>query len=122
MLQKLNLLLRFLLEICALVASGIWAYETFSSSKMQWFLTFLVPSLLMVLWGTFNVVGDPSRSGHAPIKVRGWFRLFVEAFVFGFGAWSLFTIKYDNLASVYIGLLVFHYTFSFKRLSWLLKQ
>ena len=122
MLQKHNLLLRFLLEICALVASGIWSYKTHSSSKIQWLMTFLVPSMLMVLWGTFNVVGDPSRSGHAPIKVRGWFRLFVEAFVFGFGGWSLYTINNDLVASVYIGLLVIHYTFSFKRLSWLLKQ
>lgn len=119
--HPLNLALRFLLEIAALVAIGYWG---FSQHAGIW--RFVVglggPLVAAVLWGIFAVPDDPSRSGRAPVPVPGILRLLLELAVIGFGAWALFDADSPVLALILAGLTVFHYALSYDRVNWLLRQ
>jgi hypothetical protein len=115
-----NLILRFLLEVAALLSLGMWG-RSLSGGSIGIFLMILVPVTAAVLWGTFNVKGDPSRSGKAPVPVPGWVRLTLELVFFGVSAWALST-RYV-LAGLGFGILVIlHYLFSLDRIKWLLRQ
>ena len=75
-----------------------------------------------VLWGTINVVDDPSRSGEAPVEVPGWVGLTVELLVLG-GGWVAYGIAgYPAFGAVLAALTVLHYTVSRARLRWLLNR
>ena len=79
-----NAALRFGLELACLTGIGI----------AGWLVSPLVAVAGVVVaaaaWGIFAVPGDPSRSGHAPVVVPGWLRLFLELTVFlgGASAWA----------------------------------
>ena len=77
-----NLILRFLLEIMALMSLGIWGFEQ-SESWFRLVLAFGLPVILAVIWGIFAVPNDPSRSGSAPIITAGYIRLIIEFGIFG---------------------------------------
>ena len=79
--HPVNLAFRFLLEIAALIALGVGAYSVVSGS-FAWVLAIAVPTIAAVAWGTFNVPGDESRSGKAPVPVPGTVRLIIELTVF----------------------------------------
>jgi hypothetical protein len=49
--RPLNLLLRFLLELCALVALAWWGYHAARSSVVHWILALAAPVLLALLLG-----------------------------------------------------------------------
>ena len=74
--NPLNFALRFLLEILALVTFGAWAKAQFPGT-LGFILMILIPLIATVIWGTFNVKGDPSRSGKAPVPVTGMVRLLI---------------------------------------------
>lgn len=80
-----NLALRFGLELAALVglAMGAWAV---SAGWLGWVAAVLVPLVAASVWGLFNVLDDPSRSGKAPVEVSGWIRLWLELLILGSGA------------------------------------
>ncbi|MGB5508782.1 MAG: YrdB family protein, partial [Robiginitalea sp.] len=61
-----NLILRFLLEIIALISLGIWGWNQ-SESWFRFVLAIGIPGIIAVIWGTFAVPNDPSRSGSAPV-------------------------------------------------------
>lgn len=116
----LNLILRFLLELVALLSLGMWG-RSLSDGAIGIFLMILVPVIAAVLWGTFNVKGDPSRSGKAPVPVPGWVRLTLELAYFGVSSWAL--SKSNFTAGVGFGVIVIlHYLFSLDRIKWLLRQ
>jgi hypothetical protein len=52
-LKMLNVLLRFLLELCMLAAAGYWGFKTGSGWAMKAILGIGLPVLLAVLWGIF---------------------------------------------------------------------
>lgn len=52
-LKGLNLLVRFLLELCMLVAVGYWGFKTHSGWPMKILLGIGLPVLIAVLWGLF---------------------------------------------------------------------
>jgi len=115
-----NLTLRFLLEVAALISLGMWG-STLAEGAAGIFLMLLIPAIAAILWGTFNVKGDPSRSGKAPVPVPGWVRLTLELVFFGVSAWALATIQ--TSAGIGFGLIVIiHYLFSIDRIKWLLSQ
>jgi len=76
--HPVNLTVRFLLEITALIAIGYWGWQQSNNLLPQIGLTCGVPLIAAILWGTFNVANDPSRSGKAPVPVPGWLRLTLE--------------------------------------------
>ncbi len=116
--HPLNLAIRFLLEISALISFGLWGWK-FSESGWRYLLVFLVPLMFAIAWGVFNVPGDPSRSGNAPIVVSGVVRLLLELVFFTLASLALFQLGYQNLWWI-LGVAVFlHYAISYDRLIWL---
>jgi hypothetical protein len=120
--HPLNLTLRFILELAALFGVGQWAWKLGTTPALNW--VFLVVSLVifMGIWVIFNVPGDPSRSGKAPVVVRGWLRLVIELTLFGLSVWAFFSSGFVITVWVMSGLLIFHYAVSYERIQWLLAQ
>ena len=78
--------------------------------------------LAAVVWGTFAVPEDPSRSGKAPIPVPGAVRLVIELALFAAGTWAFFAAD-RPLWGLALGILtVIHYALSYDRIVWLLKS
>src|ERR1019366_7635457 len=74
--------LRFALEVGSLIALGGWARRTAGRGLVGWAAALATALIVAVLWGTFAVRGDPSRSGRAPVPVPGWLRIALEMAVF----------------------------------------
>lgn len=113
-----NLAFRFVLEIAALAAIGVGAYNL-SSEFLAWVLAIGLPLIAAVAWGTFNVPGDESRSGKAPVAVRGAVRLIVELLVFSTAVVLLWVVSPIPAVALGIGVVI-HYLLSIDRVRWLL--
>lgn len=119
--HPLNLAVRFILELAALVSMGLWGWRA-GSGSLRFVLAALIPLAAAVLWGVFAVPDDPSRSGAAPIAVPGLVRLVLEAAVFAVGIWTLRDSGFMR-TSLALGMVVLvHYALSFDRIAWLLRQ
>ena len=116
--NPLNLTVRFLLEILALIALGAWAMAQFAG-VLGFALMILIPLLAATAWGVFNVKGDPSRSGKAPVPVPGIVRLLLELAFFGSGCWALFSIN-PSYGWSFGAVTPVHYLLSYVRIIWLL--
>ncbi len=116
--HPVNLAFRFLLEIAALIALGVGAYSVVSGS-FAWVLAIAVPTIAAVAWGTFNVPGDESRSGKAPVPVPGTVRLIIELTVF---ASAVVLVSFASpIAAALLGVAAtIHYLLSTDRVRWLL--
>ena len=78
--------------------------------------------MLAVIWGTFAVPGDPSRSGGAAIVTSGIVRLIIELAFFGFAIWALYNTGFIKI-STELGIIVtLHYIVSYDRIIWLLSR
>jgi hypothetical protein len=119
--NPINLTVRFLLEILALVALGAWA-KTQYSGAMGTVLMILIPLWAAALWRIFNVKGDPSRSGKAPVPVPGLIRLLLELSIFGSATWALSTLNPTYGWIFGLVALVVHYLLSYDRVIWLLER
>ena len=119
--NPINLALRFALEIAALFALGYWGWTQHDGIwRFMWSIGLVV--LAGVIWGTFAVPDDPSRSGNAPVPVPGLVRLLIELVFFAAGTWAFFAAG-QALWGTLLGILtVIHYALSYDRLLWLLKQ
>ncbi len=112
-----NLVLRFILELCALSALGFWGWQT------QGLITTIVaPVLAAGLWGVFAVPDDPSRSGKTVVPVPGWLRLLLEITILYGASLTLYSVDQLGLAAALAAGVTFHYLISVDRLAWLLKQ
>ena len=118
--NPINLTVRFLLEIIALIAIGAWAKAYFHGG-LGFVLMILIPLLAAAAWGTFNVKGDPSRSGKAPVPVPGVVRLLLELALFGSATQALFTFS-PTYGWTFGILTLVHYILSYDRIAWLLKR
>ena len=118
--NPLNLAVRFLLEIIALAAIGAWARAQFQGA-LGFILMILLPVLAAAAWGTFNVKGDPSRSGKAPVPVPGIIRLLLELVIFGSATWALFRLN-PTYGWIFGSVTLVHYILSYDRLIWLLER
>ena len=112
-----QLVIRFALEIAAQLALGLWGYQL-----AGWPLAIGLPVIAAALWGTFAVVGDPSRSGRAPVKVPGAVRLGIELLVFLGGAAALAGLERWPLFGFYLAALLLHHAQTVPRMRWLLTQ
>jgi hypothetical protein len=118
--NPLNLAVRFLLEIIALVALGAWGRARFPG-LLGFALMILLPLLAATVWGIFNVKGDPSRSGKAPVPVPGLLRLLIELAFFGFATWALFDLN-PTYGWIFAAIILLHSILSYDRVAWLLKR
>ena len=81
--HPLNLALRFLLEIAAMVAIGYWGFSQ-HTGIWRFLIGFGLPVIAAAIWGTFAVPDDPSRSGRAPVPIPGVLHLVFELSLLGF--------------------------------------
>lgn len=115
-----NLTLRFGLELGALAGLGL-AASKLASGPIRWAAVALVPITVGAVWGVFNVLHDPSRSGAAPIEVNGWTRLTIELVILGGGAIALALAGRRDIGLVFALLVAFHYATSTSRIEWLVQ-
>lgn len=95
---------------------GLWVAE----GPLAVVLALLFSTGAASAWGLFNVPGDRSRSGRAPVQVSGAVRLLVELLVLGGGAVGWFLAGPSWFAWAYTVVLVVHYLLSWDRVGWLL--
>ena len=119
--HPLNLALRFLLEMAALIAIGFWGWEQYEG-LVQYIIAFGLPIILATMWGIFAVPNDPSRSGKAPIPIPGLVRLLFELAFFTLATWSLLYMGDTKLSWIAGCSVAFHYIISYDRIAWLVKQ
>lgn len=119
--NPINLALRFALEMAAMVALGCWSWMQ-SYGVLRIVLVTGIPLLIAILWGTFAVPNDPSRSGKAPVPVSGIVRLLLEWAVFAAATGALFAVGPTTLAWLLGGAVLIHYAISYDRILWLIGQ
>jgi len=120
--HPINLALRFLLELTALVGFGLFGW---SLSDTFWFSLIgaaILPVLAMTFWGVFAVPNDKSRSGKAPIPVSGLVRFILELVFFGLAVWCYMLTQHLVFGALFSGFLVLHYALSMERIKWLFVQ
>lgn len=116
--NPINLALRFILEILALVALAYWGWtQQTGLGHILWALA--LPTLAAVLWGTFRVPDDP---GKAPVAVPGAVRLALELVIFGAAVMALYNAGLILLSNIFGILVLAHYLVSYDRIIWLLKH
>jgi Protein of unknown function (DUF2568) len=93
-LKGLNLLVRFLLELCMLAAVGSWGFKTHSGWAMKIIFGIGLPVLIAVLWGLFI-------APRATYPLTGISYLAVELILLGSGAVALFASGRPTLGWVY---------------------
>ncbi len=119
--HPINLAVRFLLELTALLVIGIWGWRQ-GEGWIRFILAIGLPIIIAAIWGIFAVPNDPSRSGTPPIAVAGIIRLVIELMIFAMATWVLFDLKYSIL-SWFLGVIVaIHYIMSYDRILWLIKN
>lgn len=121
--NPVNLAFRFLLELCALLGMGFGAYaltSSWESTALRLVVSVAVPLVAATAWATFNVPGDASRSGEAPVPVPGIVRLIVEFDVFAIATFLLWFAWPAGALALGIAVGV-HYALSIDRILWLLR-
>jgi hypothetical protein len=119
--NPVNLGVRFILELIALIAIGIWGWNL-TTGVLGYLLAIGLPVLAAVVWGVFRVPGDASASGDAPVPVPGFVRLLIELSLFALAIWGLGQVGQSNFAFVLGAVVVVHYAISYDRIAWLLRQ
>lgn len=77
--RDINLGLRFILELTALVALAIWGFGASDQIVVQLILGFGAPAMAIAVWGTFV-------SPKAPRRLEDPARIGIEVVIFGLGA------------------------------------
>ena len=119
--NPINLAVRFILEIAGLMALGWWGWNQ-TEGILRFVLALGVPILAAVLWATFAVPDDLSRSGEARVPVPGIVRLLLELVFFTSATWSLFAMGVTTLGWIYGITVLVHYVVSYDRVAWLVRQ
>ncbi len=119
--HPINLMIRFLLELIALGSVGYWGWKNYDGA-LQYILGIGLPIFMTIIWGTFAVPDDPSRSGKAPIPISGFVILLIEITFFALAVWALYDLKQDKLSYILGGIVIIHYLVSYDRISWLLSR
>jgi hypothetical protein len=119
LMHPLNGALRFVLELVMFGSLGWWG-RSLADGAVGWFSGVAIALAAAALWGVFNVPGDPSRSGKAPVVVPGWLRLVVELGLFAASVAALGVVGSPAVAAAFGLLVVAHYLWYRSRLTWLL--
>jgi hypothetical protein len=114
--HPINLGLRFVLELAALAAVGVWGWHK-GEGWLRYLLALGIPVVIALLWAVFRVPNDP---GSAPIAIPGLLRLLFELAVFGFAVYALADAHLLPLAWILGIALAVHYITSYDRILWLL--
>ncbi|MCP6682615.1 YrdB family protein [Bacillus nakamurai] len=120
-LNQINLLLRFSLEVAALIVIGLFAWTHFNG-YFRYVLTLVLPIAVMVIWTVFAVPDDPSRSGQTVIAVNGMTRLIIELLIFAVAVVALYFSHLKTASIIFFCLIMLHCIASVDRIKWLLNQ
>lgn len=90
----INIALRFILEVCALVIFAYWGFQNTQGILMKFVLGIVSPLFIAIIWGVF---GSPG----APIPAKGFQRILLEVLIFGLAIFALFSIGKAALAIIY---------------------
>ncbi len=90
-LKSINLGVRFLLELCMLVAVGYWGFKTGSGWLLKIALGIGAPLSIAVIWGIFV-------APKAAYPLHGFVLLALEAVLFGSGVAALYATENYSLA------------------------
>ncbi|MEZ4926841.1 MAG: YrdB family protein [Saprospiraceae bacterium] len=119
--HPINLALRFLLELSALISVGMWAWRQ-NDGWLKYVLAIGIPLVLAAIWGTFNVPNDPSRSGAAPVVTPGVIRLAIELGIFALATWALYDMGWTKAGLAFGVIVLLHYVVSYDRVMWLIAR
>lgn len=118
--HPINLALRFILEIAALIALGYWGWMA-NEGVLRYALAISLPIAAAVLWATFRVTGEAGAD--QPIfAVPGVVRLLMEVAFFSFAVWGLYQAGAASTAWILGGIVLVHYLISYDRIWWLLQH
>ena len=106
-----NLLIKFLMEIAALVIVGMWGWHC-TTGWEKYVLAIGLPVIAATLWGVFRIPNDPNP---APVEVPGIVRLAYEFFLLGFSTWALYNMGYITPSYIMGGVTLFNYIASYDR-------
>ncbi|SRR5690554_5624520 len=116
--HPINLAVRFLLEIIALIALGLWGWRTNEGAlRIVWAIG--APLIAALLWGVFRVPNDP---GNAPVAIPGWLRLLLELIFFTSAVLALRAAGSPLPATLLAAIIILHYLISYDRILWLLQS
>jgi len=115
--HPVNLALRFLLELTALLAMGVWGWRQ-GEGGLRYVLAVGIPLAAAAVWGTFRIPNDP---GKAPVAVPGILRLALELAYFAFATWALFDIGAELPGWIFGIVTAIHYLVSYDRVGRLLR-
>ena len=117
--HPINLTLRFILEIIALISVGIWGWNK-TDSFLRFILAIGLPILLGVIWGIFAVPNDPSRSGQTVVVTSGVIRLAIELGIFTIATLVIYIQGQQKISYAFGIIVIIHYLISYDRIIWLL--
>lgn len=95
----LNLALRFILEVCALVSFSYWGFQSSKTFLFKFVLGIGTPLLIATIWAIF---GSPA----APIPLQGIERMLLELFIFGLATIALYTSGKPALSIVFASFVI----------------
>ncbi len=98
-LKSLNLLVRFLLELCMLVAVGYWGFKTHSGWTTKIIFGIGLPILIAAVWGLFE-------APKAIYPLSGAAHVALGLILLGSGAVALFASGKAGLGWAYLIVLV----------------
>ncbi|MGE7945465.1 YrdB family protein [Lysinibacillus sp. NPDC093688] len=95
----LNIVLRFLLEICVLMAFGYWGIQTGKGMFFKLLLGIGAPALFVVLWSMF---GSPK----ATFPLNGIWHFMFEFVIFSLAVIALYAAGKTQLATTFAILII----------------
>ena len=116
-----NLALRLLIELGSLIGLALFAFHR-APADWSLMLAVAVPVMTGTMWALFNVPGDRSRSGNAPVAVSGPTRLVMELIILYGGAAAYYGAGHWLATPVMTALVTIHYLASPGRVRWLWRQ
>lgn len=93
--KDLNLLLRFLLELCALASLGFWGFKAHAGVLLKLCFGIGIPILTAFIWGMF---GSPKAAYKLP-EVYQWLLII---FIYLLSAFALYSAKKPSLAIIFV--------------------
>lgn len=119
--HPINLGVRFILEIVALISVGVWGWNR-TDGSLKYIFAIGLPILLGAIWGTFAVPDDPSRSGQTVIATSGVIRLIIELGIFSIATLAIYNQGQQKFSYVFATIVILHYLISYDRVLWLLEN